>query len=427
MFSRRAGFLSEKEFEVDKMSNRTMTDEQVMRNRWDGLLKDMEKDSLDCLLTHSTDRIYSSYLRYITDSPVSLYPMSGLFSKQGISLIGHGVPGVPLIPIPVEDQKSGAGRFHAGGVRLHPFVKDLIGVPACPTTNYAPEIWAEAIGELIRKYGYRRIGIVGMNLVPVGIVEYLKRTINNLEFVDASSLVDARKCVKSPYEIQQARDCASIIDEIMMAIPSVMKAGMTLRDVGKKLRSIADGLDCMDLNIMLGKHPTMPMFSEWIYTDDEVITKEDCVEIMVEVSSNVGFWGECARVFSLSEPSEELRKTVDFAFKAQTFAADRLIPGSVSSQIYRDYCDELVANGFPPEKRFFCHGQGYDVVEMPFIRPENDAPIQSGSVVAIHPSLYDMNKKVGCFVCDNFLITEKGTVRLNKVPREIIPVYNGTR
>ena len=71
------------------MSNRTITEESVMQERWQRLIKDMEERGIDCLLMHSTDRIYSSYLRYVTDSPVSLYPMSGLFSKQGISLIGH--------------------------------------------------------------------------------------------------------------------------------------------------------------------------------------------------------------------------------------------------------------------------------------------------------------------------------------------------
>lgn len=407
------------------MSNRTISDEHVMQDRWENLMTDMEAENIDCLLMHSTDRIYSSYLRYVTDCPVSLYPMSGLFSKQGISLVGHGVKGVPLIPLPKEEQKKGTMHFHSGGVRMHKFVKDLIGVPACPTTNYVPGLWAEAIGELIQKYGYKRIGIVGMNIVPVGIIKYLKEAIPELEFEDATDIVDKRKCVKSPYEIEQAKDCAKIIDEIMLAAPSVMKTGVSLRSVGKSLRAIADGLDCMDLNIMLGKHPTMPMFSEWIYTDDEIIAGDDCIELMVEVSSNVGFWGECARVFCMSEPPEKLEQMVALAFQMQDFTAERLLPGSIPNQIYREYCDELVANGFPPEKRFFCHGQGYDVVEMPFIRPENDIPIQADSVVAIHPSMYHAEKQAGCFVCDNFLITEYGAKRLNRVPREIIRVYGG--
>ena len=410
------------------MSNRTITDESVMQKRWNGLISDMEKAGIDCLLMHSTDRIYSSYLRYVTDSPISLYPMSGLFSGKGISLIGHGVKGVPLIPVPTDEHRDGTPmHFHAGGVRMHSFVKDMIGVPACPTTNYIPNIWAEAIGELIEKYGYKRICIVGMNTVPYGIVQYLKDNLKGLEFIDATALVDARKCIKSEYELHQAEECAAIIDEIMMAAPAVMKAGTTLREIGKKLRAMADGMDCMDLNIMLGKHKSMPMFSEWIFTDDEIVNAGDCIELMVEVSSNVGFWGEAARVYCLGEPSEKLVETVELAFRMQKFTADMIKPGVIPSEVYQKYCDELVKNGFPPEKRFFCHGQGYDVVEMPFVRPENDIPIEKNSVIAIHPSMYNPKEQVGCFVCDNFVINENGVKRLNRIPQEIIKVFSDVR
>lgn len=410
------------------MSNRTITEEAVMQKRWHGLIADMDAEGIDCLLMHSTDRIYSSYLRYVTDSPVSLYPMSGLFSKQGISLIGHGVKGVPLFPVPSGEQKGGGSmHFHAGGVRMHSFVKDMIGVPACPTTTYVPDLWAEAIGELITKYRYKRIGIVGMSIVPYGIIRYLNHKLPALEFVDATALVDTRKCVKSKYELKQAEECARIIDEIMMAAPAVIRAGASLRDIGKRLRAMADGADCMDLNIMLGRHRSMPMFSEWIFTDDEIVQSDDCIELMVEVSSNVGFWGEAARVYCLGEPPERLIKTVELAFGMQQFAAGMLKPGVIPKEVYQKYCDRLVANGFPPEKRFFCHGQGYDVVEMPFIRPENEIPLAADSVVAIHPSMYDPKEEAGCFVCDNFVITEKGAVRLNKIPQQIIRVFNGTR
>lgn len=402
------------------MSNRTMTERQVMETRWENLMADMEKEGIDCLLMHSGDRIFSSYLRYVTDIPVSLYPMSALFSKKGISLVGHGVEGVPLLPVPQEGKGKGAMHFHNGNVRVHGFVKDLIGVPACPTTTRTVSLWADAICQLIRQYDYQKIGIVGMNTVPFGIIQRLQSMPLNLEFVDATALVDGRKCVKSPCEIAQARACAKMIDELMHRSTGVIRPGKGLRQIGKEIRAMADDLDCMDLNIMLGKHPTRPMFSEWIFTDDEVVTERDCIELMVEVSSDVGFWGECARVYSLGEPDAGLKETVRLAFDLQEFTAEHLLPGADPSEIYRQYCEKLAEHGYPPEKRFFCHGQGYDVVELPFIRPEYTAPIQVGSIVAIHPSLYAPGKESGCFVCDNFIITGQGAKPLNAVAKGII-------
>jgi Xaa-Pro aminopeptidase len=410
--------------EKDEMSNRTITDEEVMRERWDMLIESMEAKDIDCLFMYSTDRVYSGYLRYVTDTPTSLYPLSGLFSKQGISLIGHGVKGLPLYPPPMEVQKEGQYQYYAGGIRQHDFIKNLVGVPACPTTNYAPNMWVEAVCELVQEYRYKRIGLVGMNIIPVGFVQYFEKNLPAIDLVDATSIVDKLKAVKSPYEINLAKRCVWTIDELMSAAPSVMKVGQSVREVGRKLRSLAQGLDCMDLNIMLGKHPTMPMFNEWIFTDEEVIKENDCIELMIEVSSDVGFWGECARVFSMCEPPKELADTVSLAFDLQSEMADMITPGTDPAYVFEKYNELLVANGYPPEKRFCAHGQGYDVVEMPFIRPENHIPIMQNAFIAIHPSIYDPVRKTGCFVCDNYLITDKGAMLMNKTPREIIKVCN---
>jgi Xaa-Pro aminopeptidase len=409
------------------MSNRTISDEKEMRRRWDTLIADMERENIDCLFMYSTDRIYSAYLRYVTDCPTSLYPLSGLFSEKGISLVGHGVKGLPLYPPPVEKQQKGQYQYYAGGIRQHDFVKDLIGIPACPTTNYVPDMWPEAVAELIRKYAYKRIGLVGMNIIPVGFVNYFTMHMPKLELVDATSLVDNRKSYKSPYEIELAEKCVWTIDELMAAAPSVMKVGQTIREVGRKLRGLAGEFDCMDMNIMIGKHPTMPMFNEWPYTDEDVIQPDDCVELMVEVSSNVGMWGECARVYSMGEPVVELVNTVALAFEMQDYLASLIVPGAIPGEIFEKYCMRLVENGFPPEKRFCCHGQGFDVVEMPFIRPENHTPLKENAFVAVHPSMYDPTRNTGCFVCDNYLITNGGTKRMNRTPREIIQVYNAMR
>ena len=406
------------------MSNRMISDGKEMRQRWDRLIADMEKEGIDCLFMYSTDRFYSAYLRYVTDCPTIMYPLAGLFSKQGISIIGHGIKGTPLYP-PLKDEKGADYvKYLAGGMEQHDFIKDLIGLPASPTTNYVPDMWAETVAGLIEKYGYRKIGLVGMNIIPAGYVNYLNKHMPELELVDATPLVDWHKTIKSPYEIELAEKCVWIIDELMLAAPSVMKVGQSIREIGRKMRCIADGMDCMDLNIMLGKHPTMPMFNEWPFIDEDIVMPDDCIVFMAEVSSNVGFWGECARIYSMGEPPEGLVQTVNLAFEMQDYLASLIYPGAVPSEIFAQYNVKLAELGFPPENRFCCHGQGFDVMEAPFVRPEIDTPLRENSFIAIHPSMYNRPENVGCFICDNYLITSDGAKLMNKTPREIIKVFN---
>ena len=395
-----------------------------MQRRWDAILSAMDDRGIDCLFMWSTDRIFSAYLRYVTDYPTILYPLAALFSHKGISVFGHGAMGDDLYPPPTEGRTE-EGKFHfiAGGIARHDFVLDNLAVPSAPTTIYAPNQLPEVIAGYIRKYGYRHIGIVGMSIVPVGFIRYFEETLSGVDFVDATRLVDDIKSVKSPYEIEVAKKCTQMVDEIILAAPSAMKPGLTVREIGRKIRRFADGMDCMDLNIMLGKHPTMPIFDNWEFTDEVPVQPGDCIELMVEVSNNVGFWSECARVYSLGEPCDELQKTVETAFDIQRHRASLMVPGAVSSQVFDEICKYLVSKGFPAEKRFIAHGQGYDVCEMPFIRPENPAELKENMFVAIHPSIYIPQKKTGCFVCDNFLITKGGAQIMNQVPAEILRVY----
>jgi|GEM_PF-1605576 len=409
------------------MSNRTISDEKEMRQRWDALIADMEQENLDCLFMYSTDRIFSAYVRYVTDCPTGLQPLMALFSKDGISLVGHGVKGLPLYPPPVKDQVKGQFQYLSGGMRYHDFIRDLIGVTGCASVTCLSDLWPEAVAELIQKYGYKRIGLVGPSMIPVSFINYFNAHLPGLELVDATTLVEKRKTVKSPYELKQCEDCVWLMDELMAAAPSVMKVGQPLREVGRKLRALADGMDCMDLNIMLGKHPTMPMFSEWGQTDEQILKPEDSVVLMIEVSNEVGLWGECARVYSMGEPPKQLVETVDLVFGMQDYLAGLCVPGAIPSEIFEKWSVRLVEKGFPPEGRISCHGQGFDVIEAPLIRPENHTPLVEGSFIAVHPSMYDPPRSTGCFLCDNYLITKDGAKIMSKTPREIIRVYNSGR
>lgn len=356
---------------------------------------------------------------------VEIWPLSRIWHKGEqlrVEIMGRFEREDWFEPFDYDTINEGKHIIHTGGVRMHDFVVDMIGVPACPTTSYVPDLWAEEIGQLIRKYEYKRIGLVGPSIIPMSFTEYFRKYMPELELVDATALVDNRRQCKSPYERKTAGQCVQIIDELMAAAPSVMRTGQNLREIGRKLRALADGYDCMDLNIMLGRHPSMPMFSEWIFTDEEIVNAGDCIELMIEVSGPTGVWGEAARVFSMGKPGEEIVKTAELAFKMQDYLAKQMIPGADPGIIFENYGKELNKNGFPAEKRFCCHGQGYDVVEMPFVRPENHIPLKKDAFIAIHPSIYDPARSTGCFECDNFLITDSGAKRLNITPRTVIEV-----
>lgn len=387
-------------------SNRHLTDLQEMTRRWDALSAAMDDDSIDCLFMWSTDRVFSAYLRYVTDFPTLLYPLSALFSKQGISIVAHG---------------SKNGSPYPANIK-NPGVIDLTSVPWTPTATYAPTLWPEKIAELVRQHGYRRIGIVGMGIVPALFIDHFRAHLGDVDLVDATLLVDNIKAVKSDYEIAAAQRCVDLIDGIMAAIPGRLQVGKGIRDIGLELRALADRSECQNVNILLGKHPTMPVMSMWEFTDNDVLEPGDSVCIMVELASPEGIWGECARVYALGEPHEELVRTVEAAFELRDELARQLVPGAAPRAVYERYTALVETKGFLPEKRFCAHGQGYDVMETPFIRPESDRPLRQNMFVAVHPTPMAPARKTGCFICDNYLVTTGGATLMSKTPSELIRV-----
>lgn len=108
------------------------------------------------------------------------------------------------------------------------------------------------------------------------------------------------------------------------------------------------------------------------------------------------------------------------ALEAQKRVAKLLKPGAKPGDILKANNDFLISKGYQPEGRLFAHGQGYDLVERPAMRPEENMVLKAGMNIAVHPIAF--NDKAYAFCCDNYLIKEDGAERLHKTPQEIFVI-----
>jgi Xaa-Pro aminopeptidase len=115
-------------------------------------------------------------------------------------------------------------------------------------------------------------------------------------------------------------------------------------------------------------------------------------------------------------------KLWDDMVKLQDETAKMLKPGAEPPKIYKFYNDELARLGYLPDTRLFCHGQGYDLVERPSMRPEEKMIVKENMNITIHPMTTNKEQTAYAFCCDNFIITKSGTVRIHKTPREVFVV-----
>ena len=74
--------------------------------------------------------------------------------------------------------------------------------------------------------------------------------------------------------------------------------------------------------------------------------------------------------------------------------------------------------GYPPDRRIYAHGQGYDLVERPGIRMGEKMVLKAGMNIGMHSGLMTKGIYVQC--CDGFIINKSGAPTiLHKTPREV--------
>ena len=101
----------------------------------------------------------------------------------------------------------------------------------------------------------------------------------------------------------------------------------------------------------------------------------------------------------------------------QRFCLDMLVPGTKCADVFARQNEYMVSRGHSKERRILAHGQGYEMVERPLIRHDENMVIREDMHIAVHPM------GSGFTGIDNYLIGPKGpTDCLHRTPKQIFEV-----
>ena len=368
-----------------------------MQRRWKITLEAMSKEGIDCLVLSENgcwEGGNPGAAIYLTDIHPGNYTQYFLFSKDGITVLSCGAKGDRML--------------HAEGMLN---VVENIAIPAIPSTTYAWTWYPEELAKIIKKNGYRKIGFVGMHNVTAGTYKYLTENLSECEFCDFTDQLDHIKAVKSEYELRLWTSCVYLHDDLLAAVPTVLRVGLTCHEVARKIRILAEDMGCTQMNIMIGgKH-------YWL--QDKVIEKGEYVNVLVEVADHRNIWAEVGRVFAMGmDPSPAMLKAVDDQHKIMDFVAANSVPGVKSADVFSKTNEMLTGMGYNAEKRFSVHGQGYEIVDRPMWTAEETMVLEENMFYANHPIV--ANSELRYTSTDNYVIKKGGSVKLSRTPRGII-------
>ncbi|HXS39729.1 MAG TPA: M24 family metallopeptidase [Stellaceae bacterium] len=381
---------------------------QELERRWTAMRKAMEAQGIDVLVMQNNNDFMGGYVKYFTDLPATNgYALSVIFPRDdGMTVIGQGPFGNDRMLPPAGD-----------GVRRG--VKRLMTSPSYASAPFTKEVDAALAEKALEAYSGATIGLVGTAAMPAAFVDYLRRgKLSNAKFVEASDLVDEIKAVKSAEEIELLRRTAAMQDACMAAAFAAMKPGMKDIEVAAVAERTGHDYGSEQGLFMCASGPigTAPLQANRHF-QNRTIQAGDQLSLLVESNGAGGYYTELGRTAVLGKASQEMKDEFAFVIEARNFTLKLLKPGASGKEIWDAYNQFMRQNKRPEEKRLYCHGQGYDMVERPLVRFDEPMKLKANMVLSCHPT-YAL---AGSFnwACDDYLITASGVERLHKFPETI--------
>ncbi len=401
--------------EIRKRELRRPISHKELDRRFKAVREAMEREKLDCLIMQNNNQFLGGYTRYFTGLPTSNgYTMTVIFPlNDDMIIISHGAPSIPGPPaFPPTPPEWAVYR-----------VKERINMPYIPTLTRTNDMDAKAAVEVLKRLKIKSLGVVAPAIMCAYMYNFIKDNLPDLKIKYATDLVDEIKAVKSEEELEIIKETARIQDIVWGAVLAMVRPGVREYEIRSEIQRIFWNWGSEEQLIMIGSQPPgFPAVQRPDFYQNRTLQPGDQVCIMPEVNGPGGYYCELGRTVCIGDAPKPLLELWDFMVELQDETAKMLKPGANPKEIYEFYNGELSKRGCAPDHRLFCHGQGYDLVERPSMRPEEDMIIKENMNIAIHPMTMNKERTAYAFCCDNFIVTKEGAVRIHKTPRQVFVV-----
>ena len=380
-----------------------------LERRWKAVRAAMPEQKLDALIIQGANNLAGTggYFRWFTGvSMPGSYPATIIFPKDGLmTLVSHG-------PI-------GGERMIDGNDPLWRGVGLVLSTASFPAIDYCIPYDPELVAREIKQAGYRKVGIVAWNNMLFGFGEKLRTLLDGVTLIDATRLVDPLKAFKSAEEIQLIRMAGEMQDAILAKVKEQIKVGKKDYELFAYGHYVGNLLGS-ETGYMLGSSaaPGQPTHIRPRREHNRQMRDGDVIYYQCENTGPGGMMTHVGRYYVLGKAPQELVDAFGIICEAQDNTVRMLQPGADCATIFAEHNAFMGKHSMHKEPRLHCHGQGYDVVERPLIRHDEDMKLGTSMNIGLHPTFG--NPRMFVTVCDNFLIGPDGKVdNLHKTPRKI--------
>ena len=366
--------------------------------RWAAVRAVMAREGIDWLIG-ATGHPFG-YQRWLTNR-VGLAGTLVAFPAKGDALLAaHGDP------------------LHHPAVHSH----GVTQIVSCAQPNLTTSTHAPLLAERIGATSPRRVGMLGLGYMSAAAHNAFARLLPGVELMDATDLIAPIKAVKSEEELACARRSATMHEDAVELLRTLVRPGRTGREILDDVRHALARAGSPAQTLMAGSAPVGTP-CEFYGPADRVLERGDQFAMLIEAAERDGYYTEAMPIVCLGAVPDGLRRAFDDSVEAQERVLAHVRPGADPNELLRVNDAFLASRGYAPEGRLLGHAQGVDLVERPALSPTGDTvPLQANMVFALHPTVY---APAACAnpVNQIFLIRDGAAPeRMLKTPQAIIVV-----
>jgi len=311
------------------------------------------------------------------------------------------------------------------------------------------------IAALLRKAGISPPLNAGleMDVIPASIYLSYVRMFPNCRFEDISREIRLLRMIKTPYETDQIRRAARILDKGFDEIKRIIREGITELEVDGHLSLIARREGHMGVlrmrgwnqemtyaHVLSGESGSVTSFLNSAHGGSgntpamaqgagfRRIRRDEPIGIDYGVAVN-GYVGDEFRTFVIGDLGGELKEAHHCAVEILQALARAAKPGVLCSHLYHMAEEMAQKAGLRPffegygegQVRFLGHGIGLEIDEFPVIAPGFKEPLQEGMVIALEPKFVFPGRGI-VGIEDDYLVTPKGLERITLTDQRLIKI-----
>ncbi len=383
---------------------------EELNRRWAAVRAVMLKRGIDALVVQNSSDWVGGYIRWFSNQPATNgYPSSVVFPLEGgMSFIEQGPFGGSKPSSPAELAATGIAR--------------RLTTPSYPSVGYSGGYDAAiAVAELAR-LGAKRVGFVAPASMYHSFGRHLSEQLQGSEVIDATDFVDRIKAVKSAEERAMIRQVAAMQDEVMLRVKGYIRPGLRDFEIAAYAQYVGQQLGSEQGIFLCSSAPWGQAASFRPRSmQGRTLERGDIYSLLVENNGAGGYYTELSRIFVLGTVPAELLDAHAAVLDAQRFALSLLKPGANARDIFAQHNAYLKGRQLPEERRLSAHGMGYDMVERPLIRNDEDMTIEEHMAIVCHPGI--LNDRMFVHNTDVYLIEAAGPSQcLHSTPKQIFEV-----